>query len=180
LLVGAFFRVVEGELQMLGWLKALWERVARSDHPVTRAEAEAGARGEQAAADYLKNREGFAVLTRNWRSPGDRRDEIDLVCRDGEVLVFVEVKARAEGALVAGFNAVDERKKRALRRAVHAYLAVLPTQPRTFRFDVVEVTLSDRLPAQVMHYPNAPLFPKGYHVARQSGSLEELGERREK
>ena len=44
------------------------------------------------------------------------------------------------------------------------------------RFDVVEVTLSGRLPAQVMHYENVPLFPRGYHVARQSGSLEDMAE----
>ena len=42
--------------------------------------------------------------------------------------------------------------------------------PRTFRFDVVEVTLSGRLPPQVMHYENAPLFPKGYYLARQGPS----------
>ena len=113
-------------------------------------------------------------MVRNWRSPGDRRDEIDLVCLDGEVLVFVEVKARAVGALVAGYDAVDDRKKRALRRAVHAYLAQLDQPPRTFRFDVAEVTLSERLPAQVLHFENVPLFPKGYHVARQSGSLGEV------
>lgn len=164
---------------MLGWLKEVWSRIARREGPVARAEAEAGARGEQAAADYLKSRHGFAIVTRNWRSPRDRRDEIDLVCRDGDVLVFVEVKARAEGALVSGFEAVNDRKKRALRRAVHAYLAALASPPRTFRFDVAEVTLSGRLPPQVMHYENAPLFPKGYHVARQSGSLEEMGKERE-
>jgi putative endonuclease len=168
--------VVEGELQMLGWLKEMWDRITGHEAPARRAEAEAGARGEQAAADYLSNRHGFAIVTRNWRSPRDRRDEIDLVCRDGDVLVFVEVKARAEGALVSGFEAVDDRKKRALRRAVHAYLAALAHPPRTFRFDVAEVTLSGRLPPQVMHYENAPLFPKGYHVARQSGSLAGLGE----
>jgi putative endonuclease len=167
--------VVEGELQMLGWLKEVWGRIAGREAPVRRAEAEAGARGEQAAADYLKNRHGFAIVTRNWRSPRDLRDEIDLVCRDGDVLVFVEVKARAEGALVSGFEAVDKRKKRALRRAVHAYLAALANPPRTFRFDVAEVTLSGRLPPQVMHFANAPLFPKGYHVARQSGSLKDVG-----
>jgi putative endonuclease len=166
--------VVEGELQMLGWLKQMWGGLARQQ--ASTAQAEAGARGEQAAADYLQKRHGFAILARNWRSPRDQRDELDLVCRDGDVLVFVEVKARAEGALVAGFQAVDERKKRALRRAVHAYLAGLAGAPRTFRFDVVEVTLSGRLPAQVMHYENVPLFPKGYHVARQSGSLEEMAE----
>lgn len=157
---------------MLGWLHKVWDRVARRKAPTARAEA--GARGEKAAADFLSTRHGFAIVTRNWRSPRDRRDEIDLVCRDGEVLVFVEVKARAEGALVSGFQAVDERKRRALRRAVHAYLGALAQPPRTFRFDVAEVTLSGRLPPQVMHYANVPLFPKGYHVARQSGSLDDL------
>src|SRR3954464_15906236 len=124
---------------------------------------DAGRRGEELAADWLATQGKFALVARNWRSPRDRRDEIDLVCRDGDVLVFVEVKARAEGALVAGFQAVDERKKRALRRAVHAYLAALDHPPRTFRFDVAEVTPSGRLPPQVMHYAKTPLFPKRYH-----------------
>ena len=89
-------------------------------------------------------------------------------------MLFRSVKARAEGALVSGFQAVTERKKRALRRAVHAYLGSLTPPPRTFRFDVAEVTLSGRLPAQVMHYENVPLFPEGYYIARQSGSLDEV------
>jgi len=146
---------------MLHWLKEKWEKLKRPKTPTARAMA--GARGEQAAADFLKNRHGFTVLIQNWRNPRDLR----------EVLVFVEVKARAVGALVTGYYAVDERKKRALRRSVHAYLAALSTPPRTFRFDVVEVTLSGRLPPQVMHYANAPLFPAGYHIARQSSSLGE-------
>jgi len=149
---------------MIRWLQSAWQKFrsggSRAPHN------EAGARGEQAAADFLQARQGFAIVTRNWRSPRDARDEIDLVCRDGDILVFVEVKARAEGALVRGFEAVDKDKKRVLRRAVQAYLAELRPPPRTFRLDIVEVTLSGRLPAQVMHYQNAPLFPKGYHLAR--------------
>ncbi|RXK56270.1 endonuclease [Oleiharenicola lentus] len=151
---------------MIRWLKNLWTGLGAKPEPVS-ASAAAGARGEKAAADFLKARQGYAILARNWRSPRDQRDEIDLICRDGDVLVFVEVKARAAGALVSGYHAVDERKKRALRRAVQAYLSQLTPPPRTFRFDVVEVTLSERLPPQVMHYENAPLFPKGYHLARQ-------------
>ena len=157
---------------MIGWLQDVWEKLAHREAPTVNAAA--GARGEQAAADFLQARHGFAIVTRNWRRPRDQRDEIDLVCRDGDVLVFVEVKARAEGALVSGFQAVTERKKRALRRAVHAYLGSLTPPPRTFRFDVAEVTLSGRLPAQVMHYANVPLFPEGYYIARQSGSLDEV------
>lgn len=159
---------------MIRWLKNLWMKLKAGDAVV--APDGAGARGEQAAADFLHGRQGYTILTRNWRSPRDRRDEIDLVCRDGEVLVFVEVKARAAGALVSGYYAVDERKKRALRRAVQVYLGQLTPPPRTFRFDIVEVALSDRLPAQVMHYENAPLFPKGYHLARQNpGSAPATG-----
>lgn len=157
---------------MIRWLKSLWLRL-RPRGPSSAA-SEAGARGEQAAADFLTSRQGFAIVARNWRSPRDQRDEIDLVCRDGDVLVFVEVKARAEGALVSGFAAVDDRKKRVLRRAVQAYLAELKPPPRTFRLDVVEVTLSGRLPAQVMHYENAPLFPKGYYLAR-GGTIAPFG-----
>jgi len=157
---------------MLSWLKNVCGKLAaREAGP---ASAVAGVLGEQAAADFLKTRQGFTVVTRNWHSPRDRRDEIDLVCRDGDVLVFVEVKARTERARVPGYEAVDERKKRALRRAVHAYLAQLANPPRTFRFDIAEVTLSERLPPQVMHFANVPLFSKSYHVARQSGSFEEL------
>jgi putative endonuclease len=155
---------------MIRWLQNVWSRLTAGEAKSVRAEAEAGARGEQAAADFLRARQGFAIISRNWRSPRDQRDEIDLVCRDGDVLVFVEVKARAAGALVSGYLAVDERKKRALRRAVQTYLAQLNPPPRTFRFDIVEVALSGRLPPQVMHYENAPLFPKGYHLARQTGS----------
>ena len=139
---------------MIRWIKNVWAGLEKKAAPS--APAEAGARGEQAAADFLRTRQGFVILTRNWRSPRDQRDEIDLVCRDGDVLVFVEVKARAAGALVSGYLAVDERKKRALRRAVQAYLGQLVPPPRTFRFDIVEVTLSGHLPPQVMQPPEGP------------------------
>ena len=125
----------------------------------------------ESRAAMLLLAKGYRIAARRWRTPVG---EIDIVARRRRELVFVEVKARAEGALVSGYHAVDERKKRALRRAVHAYLAGLTPPPRTFRFDVAEVTLSGRLPAQVMHYDNVPLFPKGYYVARQSNSLDEV------
>lgn len=151
---------------MIRWLKNIWSKLHADGKMSTQAKA--GLLGEQTAADFLQARHGYVIRARNWRNPRDLRDEIDLVCQDGDVLVFVEVKARAAGALVSGYQAVDERKKRALRRAVQAYLGQLPQPPRTFRLDIVEVTLSDRLPPQVMHYENAPLFPKGYHLARQN------------
>ena len=128
---------------------------------------DSGGRGEKLAADWLRRERGFTVVARNWRSPRDRRDEIDLVCRDGEVLVFVEVKARAAGALVPGFYAVNARKKRVLLRACRAYLARLSVQPRTYRLDVVEIVhpAADAVGAaapEVLHFENVPLFPKNF------------------
>lgn len=123
----------------------------------------AGTRGEQQAAEWLKRTRGFVVVTRNWRDPRDRRREIDLVCRDGEILVFVEVKARAVGARVPGFYAVNARKKRIMRQAIDGYLAQLSRPPLTFRFDVVEVAHGSigSIP-EVLHFENIPLFPKHY------------------
>jgi putative endonuclease len=122
--------------------------------------ANAGDRGERLAAEWLQRERGFAVVVQNWRNPRDRREEIDLVCRDADVLVFVEVKARAAGALVPGYHAVDQRKKNVLKRAAQTYLAQLREKPRTFRFDVVEVSFGLNGASEVLHFENVPLFSK--------------------
>ncbi|HSY52857.1 MAG TPA: YraN family protein [Opitutaceae bacterium] len=139
---------------MFSWLKRFFTRGAADP---------AGAAGERAASDFLQRERGFAIIARNWRSPRDRRDEIDLVCRDGEVLVFVEVKTRAAHALVQGYEAITMRKKKVLRRACTAYLRALGAlQPRTFRFDVVEVAPHAGGASEVRHFENVPLFPKNF------------------
>lgn len=122
--------------------------------------AGAGGRAERWAAEWLRRERRFTVVARNWRNPRDRRAELDLVCRDEEVLVFVEVKARQADARVPGYYAIDVRKKRALRRAIDAYLGLLRERPRTYRFDVVEVSLDAAgRPGEVLHFENVDLFP---------------------
>ncbi len=115
--------------------------------------------GEDVAADYLRAK-GLRVVARNWRNPADRREEIDLVCteRDG-ILVFVEVKARSATARVPGYYTVNRRKKAVLLRACRAYLRALPEEPRTYRFDVVEVATRHGAAPEVLHFENVPLFP---------------------
>jgi putative endonuclease len=120
-----------------------------------------GARGERLAAAFLQHK-GFRVVARNWRDPRDRRDELDLICRDDDVLVFVEVKTRAAHALVPGFYAVDQRKKKVVRRTATAYLRALATRPQTVRFDVVEVAVQADGAVEVLHFENIALFPKGF------------------
>ena len=141
---------------MLTWLKKI---LGHAD-PLN-----SGARGEKLAAAWLRRERGFIVIARNWRGPRDRRDEIDLVCRDGDALVFIEVKTRGADALVPGVYAVDDRKKTVLRRAAGAYLAGLRERPRTVRLDVVEVTLPAKGAAgvpQILHFENIALFPKHF------------------
>ena len=140
----------------------MWQRLKTwlGDLPFIRSAA-TGERGERLAADFLQ-RLGYAVVARNWRNPRDKRDELDLVCTDGEVLVFVEVKARAAEALVPGFYAVNTRKKKVVLRAAKAYLRKLNPRPHTYRFDVMEVSIRGDGTPEVRHYENVELFPKHF------------------
>lgn len=119
---------------------------------------ENGADGESWACAYLQ-RKGYHVVLRNWRNPRDQREEIDLICLDEGVLVFIEVKTRRGGALTPGYHAVTVRKKRALKRAIQAFLWTLPPerQPHTTRIDVIEVENRFGGPPEIRHYDNISL-----------------------
>ena len=100
------------------------------------APAGTGAKGEQLAADYLTAR-GCAILARNWRCP---YGELDLIARQGETLIFAEVKTRGPGMLASPAESVTASKRRRLLDAAALYLSQnpLPLQPR---FDILEVYL---------------------------------------
>jgi len=124
-----------------------------------------GRLGEEAAAQFVQNR-GWKILARNWRHG---RDELDLVAWDGAVLVFGEVRTRTAQALVPGYHSVTGRKKRALARAVRAYLKGLPSPTMHFRFDIVEVRVSDSAPPEVLLHSGVPLLPNNSQSARDPG-----------
>jgi putative endonuclease len=75
--------------------------------------AELGQRAERAAADFLEAA-GLTIVQRNVRSG---RYEIDIVARDGECIVVVEVRTRGEGALVRAFDSIDWKKRARIRAA---------------------------------------------------------------
>ena len=119
-----------------------------------------GEAGERLAERFLVKKHGFSLVARNWRNPADKREEIDLVMLDGDILVFVEVKTRSSRALVPGYHAVDKRKRKVLRRGISAYLRAMSVPPRTHRLDVAEVRWPEDGASEtpeVRHFANVSL-----------------------
>jgi putative endonuclease len=108
-----------------------------------------GDRGERAAARHLK-RQGMRVLLRGYRT---KQGEIDLIARDGETLVFVEVKARRQGVPA---EAVTPEKERRLTLTALQFLRRYNLLEERSRFDIVAIVWpDDRTPPRIEHFKNA-------------------------
>jgi putative endonuclease len=99
----------------------------------------------------------WEIVERNART---RHGELDIVARDGQALVFVEVKAGRSGTAIGPERpalAVDARKQQRIRRLAAAWLAERPGAPqcRTIRFDVVGVTFDRGRAVEVEHIRSA-------------------------
>jgi putative endonuclease len=112
-----------------------------------------GELGEHAARQYLRNA-GLKFLVANFRSD---RGEIDLICRDADCLVFVEVKTRSSESWLRPAAAVNARKRRLLTLTALDYLRLIKNPPVKVRFDIVEVILQNGTVSEVRHLPNT--FP---------------------
>jgi putative endonuclease len=95
-----------------------------------------GKLGEDLACEELRRR-GYVIVDRRFRTRGG---ELDIVARDGNVLVFVEVKARSGGTFGHGFEAITWQKRHRLSRMAASYLFVNHLSGAACRFDVVAVT----------------------------------------
>lgn len=106
-----------------------------------------GNAAEQLALDHLVA-QGFTTLARNYRC---RMGEIDLIMRDGDTIVFVEVRLRSRSAFASAAESIDARKQARIAAAARHYLMGKPEQP--CRFDCV---LLERLdPAGIAWLRNA-------------------------
>ena len=92
----------------------------------------AGGDAEERAAAYLAAR-GLDIVSRNFRT---RLGEIDLVAREGDTLVFVEVRMRSAGTFGGAIESITPRKQRRIQAAARQFLAQYRDPPRC-RFDVV-------------------------------------------
>ncbi len=131
----------------------------RDDEP---SHLRAGKWGEGVAARYLK-KQGMKIVDTRVRV--GRRDELDIVAREGETLVFVEVKTRASERMGRPIESVKKNKRHVLGRAAWGYMKRLKQKPPYFRFDVVEVVgLEGEGDPVVRHIPNAFNLPARYRV----------------
>src|ERR1041385_5386168 len=133
-------------------IKSLFAKTEKPEH------LRRGELGERAAKKHLQKL-GLKFLTANFRS---ERGEIDLVFRDTDCLVFVEVKARSSEEWTRPAAAVNGRKKRLLSLTALDYLRLLKNPEGKFRFAIVEGLLTDAAVGEVRHLPNTFLLSKPY------------------
>ena len=117
-----------------------------------------GLLGEKAAKAQLK-RAGLKFLTANFRT---ERGELDLIFRDHDCLVFIEVKTRSSEEWARPASAIDKERRQRLTRTALDYLRLLKNPPVKIRFDVVEVLLEDGQVREVRHLPNSFPMEKPY------------------
>ncbi len=114
---------------------------------------ETGKRGEEIAESLLREK-GFTILETNWRH---KRLEVDLIAKDGNVLVFVEVKTRSYDYFGKPEEFVDKKKERHLARAAAEYMRQTG-HDWAIRFDVVSVILKNENAWEAEHIRDA-FFP---------------------
>lgn len=143
---------------MIGSLKKILERWLGKDQP---KHLRHGQLGEKIARKHLRSK-GLKFLTANFRT---KRGEVDLVFRDADCLVFVEVKARTCELWGRPAAAVDRERRMRLTRVALDYLRLLRNPGIKVRFDIVEVLLDNETPREVRHLPNTfPMErPYGYY-----------------
>jgi putative endonuclease len=104
-----------------------------------------GQYGEKVAADFLRAH-GCRILARNFRGP--RKGEVDIIAREGRLLLFVEVKTRRNDARIRGFDAVDRDKRQLIERGANEWLRRLGSRQLPWRFDVIEISIENgKIPA---------------------------------
>ena len=112
---------------MLSWISTIFA-------PITRRKS-LGARGEFLAARHLRSK-GYKILMCNYRAANA---EIDIVCRLGDMLVFVEVKTRRSSEVNQPHRQVNRGKQIRLTRAARCYLAHYKNRQPPARFDVISI-----------------------------------------
>jgi putative endonuclease len=109
-----------------------------------------GDEGEHLAQEFLRTK-GMDIVTTNYQY---EHGEIDIIARDGEVLVFCEVKLRKSDTYGPPEYAITPRKQAQIKKIAEAYLYEFSIRDQICRFDVVAISMIDDKP-EIRHYKNA-------------------------
>jgi len=120
--------------------------------PIPRKPAQAlGRSGEDIACRYLEGKK-YEIIARGFRM---FRGEIDVIARDGATLVFVEVKARADGSYGRPEESVTPGKQRQIRKIAQGYLLEHPSPGVDCRFDVIAIVFGAPGKFRLEHFVDA-------------------------
>jgi len=97
-----------------------------------------GSKGEDIAAGFLKDK-GYRIIERNYKTP---IGEVDIIARDRDTIVFVEVKTRSSNIFGYPFEAVDARKQHKLKNLALLYMKQ-KKKDFAVRFDVLSIHISN-------------------------------------
>ena len=125
---------------MPGRLKRIFSK--KSDSPVKDDRRQTGAKGESLAVAFLK-KQGYRIIEENYRC---KLGEIDVIARDGQILTFIEVKARRTDEFGGPKRAVTPKKQRKISMVALDYLKRTEQMDEKARFDVVAVRLRPKGP----------------------------------
>jgi putative endonuclease len=114
-------------------------------------QAALGRRGEDLAHRYLRS-VGLTILSRNYR-PGGGEAEVDIVARDGDIVVFVEVKSRSSAEYGAPDRAVGTEKQKNIIRAARSFATRAGIGWNQVRFDIISVVFTK--PPSIVHHQDA-------------------------
>ncbi len=110
-----------------------------------------GNRGEDIAADFLENK-GYEIVERNYRYG---HGELDIIAKDGDILVFVEVKTRKNLEYGPPELAITKNKQYQVRKIAEAYIIEKNITDTDVRIDVVAILIQKNLPPKITHIENA-------------------------
>lgn len=97
-----------------------------------------GLEGEQLAVRFLR-RKDYSIVATNWRC---KQGEIDIIAKQGEILVFVEVRTRNASVTAPAFESITPQKRKRLEELVYIYLMETNQSDVFWRVDVVGIALT--------------------------------------
>lgn len=132
---------------MTGWITKLFRPLMKE---IPQAKGPLGERGENVAAKYLRSELGYKILTRNFRTEAG---EVDIIARDGDTLVFVEVKTRAYDD-PSPEEQVNHAKHHQITKVAKMFLSRYGGRPRA-RFDIIAIVWPTGQKPIIRHTPSA-------------------------